>query len=84
MDIGTAKPTPEERQGIPHHPIDLVAPDEDFSVADYVARSDRLIAEIVARGRVPIVAGGTGFYINALLDRWEFPPSPPTWLFARA
>ena len=81
MDIGTAKPTPEEQQGIPHHLIDLVAPDEEFSVADYVARADRLIAEIVARGRVPIVAGGTGFYINALLDRWEFPPQPADLAF---
>jgi len=76
MDIGTAKPTLEERQGIPHHLIDLVAPDEHFSVTDYVERADRLIAEINARGAVPIVAGGTGFYISALLDRWEFPPQP--------
>ena len=74
MDIGTAKPTPEERQGIPHHLIDLVEPDEEFSVAAYVALADRLIAEICARGHVPIVAGGTGFYISALIDRWVFPP----------
>lgn len=81
MDIGTAKPTTEERQGIPHHLIDLVAPDEAFTVADYVVLADRLIAEIRARGRVPIVAGGTGFYISALLDRWEFPPQPADLAF---
>jgi len=76
MDIGTAKPTPEERQGIPHHLIDVVNPDEEFSVAEYVALADRIITEIAGRGHVPIVAGGTGFYINALIDRWEFPPQP--------
>ena len=76
MDIGTAKPTDEERQGVPHHLIDVIDPDAAFSVAEYVALADRVIAEIVARGRVPIVAGGTGFYINALVDRWEFPPRP--------
>ena len=76
MDIGTAKPTPAERQGIPHHLIDLVDPDEEFSVAQYVTLADALIRDIHARGKVPIVAGGTGFYINALIDRWEFPPQP--------
>ncbi len=81
MDIGTAKPTRDERQGIPHHLIDLVAPDAEFSVAEYVALADRLIADISARGRVPIVAGGTGFYINALIDRWEFPPQPANLAF---
>jgi len=76
MDIGTAKPTVEEQRGIPHHLIDVVEPDEEFSVAEYVALADEVIAGIVARRRVPIVAGGTGFYINALVDRWEFPPRP--------
>lgn len=76
MDIGTAKPTAEERHGIPHHLIDVVDPDEDFSVTEYVTQADRLIAEMTLRGKTPIVAGGTGFYINALVDRWEFPPQP--------
>jgi tRNA dimethylallyltransferase len=76
MDIGTAKPTFEERRGVLHYLIDVVDPDEEFSVAEYVAQADRLIAEIHARGHVPIVAGGTGFYVNALIDRWEFPPQP--------
>lgn len=76
MDIGTAKPTPEEQRGVPHHLIDVVNPDEEFSVAEYVALADRIIAEIAGRGHVPIIAGGTGLYINALIDRWEFPPQP--------
>jgi len=81
MDIGTAKPTQEERQGIPHHLIDVVAPDAEFSVAEYVALADRIIAEIRQRGHVPIIAGGTGFYINALVDRWAFPPQPADLAF---
>ena len=76
MDIGTAKPTPEEQRGVAHHLIDVVNPDEEFSVAEYVALADRVIAGIVGRGHVPIVAGGTGLYVNALVDRWEFPPQP--------
>jgi tRNA dimethylallyltransferase len=74
MDIGTAKPTLDERQGVPHHLIDVAAPDEDYSVARYVAEADAVIAGIHARGKVAIIAGGTGFYINALVDRWAFPP----------
>ncbi|MHB0937991.1 MAG: tRNA (adenosine(37)-N6)-dimethylallyltransferase MiaA [Armatimonadota bacterium] len=76
MDIGTAKPTPAEQRGVPHHLIDVVNPDEEFSVAEYVALADRVIAGIAERGHVPIVSGGTGFYVNALIDRWEFPPQP--------
>jgi tRNA dimethylallyltransferase len=77
MDIGTAKPTPDERRGIPHHLIDIVDPDDEFSVADYTARADAVIRDMQARGKVAIVSGGTGFYISALIDRWEFPPQPP-------
>ncbi len=76
MDIGTAKPTPEEQQGIPHHLIDVVEPDADYSVAQYVADADRVIAAIHQHGQVPILSGGTGFYIHATIDRWEFPPQP--------
>ncbi|MCL2461737.1 MAG: tRNA (adenosine(37)-N6)-dimethylallyltransferase MiaA [Defluviitaleaceae bacterium] len=67
MDIGTAKPSMEERRNIPHHMIDIVAPDESFSAADFQQRAIGLIGEIRGRGRVPIVAGGTGFYINSIL-----------------
>ncbi|MHB9025984.1 MAG: tRNA (adenosine(37)-N6)-dimethylallyltransferase MiaA [Armatimonadota bacterium] len=76
MDIGTAKPSVEERQGVPHHLIDVAEPDEAFSVTRYVELADAVIADIVARGNVPIIAGGTGFYIQALVDRWAFPPQP--------
>jgi tRNA dimethylallyltransferase len=74
MDIGTAKPTRAERAGIPHHLLDLVAPDEAFSVGQYQAQADAVIADIHARGRVPILSGGTGFYIRAVLERPTYPP----------
>ena len=76
MDIGTAKPTSAEQRGVPHHLIDVADPGEDYSVARYVAQADHVIADIHARGKVPIVAGGTGFYMHALVDRWSFPPQP--------
>ncbi|HEY3417392.1 MAG TPA: tRNA (adenosine(37)-N6)-dimethylallyltransferase MiaA [Armatimonadota bacterium] len=76
MDIGTAKPTVEEQQGIPHHLIDVAEPDEAFSVTRYGELADAVIADIAGRGKVPIIAGGTGFYIQALIDRWAFPPQP--------
>ena len=60
MTIGTAKPTPEEMDGIPHHLIDFVEPGESFSVAEDVELARKVIAEIHARGKLPIVAGGTG------------------------
>jgi len=84
MDIGTAKPTLEERRGVPHHLIDIVAPDAEFSVTEYVARADEIIADIHRRGKAPIVAGGTGFYIQALVDRWTFPPQPADMAFREA
>ena len=72
MDIGTAKPTAEEMQGIPHHMLDVVAPDEYFSVADYTRLAAAAIEDIISRGKTPILAGGTGFYINAVLYGAEF------------
>ena len=72
MTIGTAKPTPEEMEGIPHHLIDFVEPGESFSVAEYVELARKAIAEIHARGKLPIVVGGTGLYISSLIDNVEF------------
>lgn len=72
MTIGTAKPTPEEMDGIPHHLIDFVEPGESFSVAEYVELARKEIAEIHARGKLPIVVGGTGLYITSLIDNVEF------------
>lgn len=73
MDIGTAKPSSYEQKIIPHHLIDVVNPDQKFTVADYVELADAKIAEIVIRGRIPLVTGGTGLYINALIDGFLFP-----------
>ncbi|OGX13918.1 MAG: tRNA (adenosine(37)-N6)-dimethylallyltransferase MiaA, partial [Omnitrophica bacterium RIFOXYB12_FULL_50_7] len=68
MDIGTAKPTKKERGGIPHHGLDLIPPTKSFSVFAYRQFALKAIKDIVKRGKVPIVAGGTGFYIRALLE----------------
>jgi len=68
MDIGTAKVPPEEREGIPHHMIDVSDPDREFSAGDYQRRARTVIREISALGRIPIVVGGTGFYLRALID----------------
>ena len=72
MDIGTAKPTMEERADIPHHMIDIVDPDVAYSVALFQRQAREVIAEVISRGKVPIVCGGTGFYINALLRDVRF------------
>ena len=68
MDIGTAKPTAEERQGVPHHLLDIYAPGEAFSVARYVELADAAAQDVLSRGMVPIVAGGTGLYMDALIE----------------
>ncbi len=72
LDIGTAKPTPTERRGIPHHMIDVVAPTEKFSVSDYEKSALPILSELLAQGKTPIICGGTGFYINALLYKSQF------------
>lgn len=68
MQIATAKPTVDEMQGIPHHLLDFLAPDVSFSVAQYAALAHQTIREITARGHLPVMAGGTGLYIDAVLD----------------
>lgn len=75
MDIGSAKPTREEMQGIPHHMIDIVYPDEEFSVALFRKMAGELINEITARKRLPIIVGGTGLYINSLIYPYDFTDS---------
>ncbi len=72
MDIGTAKISPSEMGDIPHHLIDVVYPDEDFSVADYKIKAKKSIGEINERGKLPIVVGGTGLYINSLVYNLDF------------
>ena len=67
MDIGTAKPTRAERGGVPHHLLDIAEPEQDFSVMDYVEAAERCVAAITARGKLPILCGGTGLYLDAFL-----------------
>jgi tRNA dimethylallyltransferase len=76
MDIGTAKPDAAARRTVPHHLIDLVDPDERFSVAQWVERARTLIPEIVARGHLPVVVGGTGLYLSALVDGLDLAAQP--------
>ena len=78
MDIGTAKPTMEERQNIPHHMLDVAEPQEDFSVSRYCAMARPIIDDILARGKTAIIAGGTGLYMDALIKGNSFAPYPST------
>lgn len=75
MDVGTAKANEEEMQGIKHHMIDEVYPDQSFSVAQFRDRAEVYIQEISAKGKLPIIVGGTGLYINSLLNNLEFTKS---------
>ncbi len=72
MNIGSAKPTVEEMQGIKHYMIDIVSPNERFSVADYKRQAQKAIDEILAKGKIPIVIGGTGLYVDSLIYGIEF------------
>ena len=76
MDIGTAKPTREEMGGVPHHMIDVADPWEDYSVARYVDQAVPIVDGILARGKLPILAGGTGLYIDNLIAGRRFAPFP--------
>ena len=83
MDIGTAKPTAEELAAAPHHMIDVADPEEDFSCARYVEMASRCVDDILARGRLPIVVGGTGLYIDSLLRGRTFAAPQDAQLRAR-
>lgn len=78
MDIGTAKPTPEEQEGIPHHMLSVAEPWEDFSVSRYCAMADPIVEDILRRGKSPIIVGGTGLYMDALIRGNAFAPCPST------
>jgi tRNA dimethylallyltransferase len=82
MDIGTAKPAPAERAALVHHLVDILDPSCQFNAGEFVKRADALVGEIHARGRVPVVSGGTAFYIRSLL--YGLPESPPGSDEARA
>ena len=77
MDIGTAKPDASERGGVRHHLIDILEPQEGYSLSDFLRAANRVIAEIQERRRVPVVVGGSGQYIWGLLEGWEVPEIPP-------
>ncbi len=81
MDIGTNKPTPEEQQAVRHHLLDVRQPHEPFSLAEYVALARAAIADIEARGRTPLLVGGTGQYVRALVEGWQVPEVPPNAAF---
>ena len=74
-DIGTAKPPPRERARVPHHRVDLVDPGEEFSVARFQPLARAAIAEVLGRGRSPLLVGGSGLYFHAVVDEFVFPPT---------
>ena len=78
MDIGTAKPSLEEREGIPHHMLDVAEPNEDFSVSRYCNMASPIIDDILAQGKTAIVVGGTGLYMDSLIKGNDFAPFPST------
>ena len=78
MDIGTAKPTLEERSGIVHHMLDVADPEDDFSVSRYCAMADPIIQDILSRGKTALVVGGTGLYMDSLIRGNTFAPYPST------
>ncbi len=77
MDIGTAKPTAEERSAVPHHLIDVVDPDADFSVALYQSLAAEAIRRVIEMGRLPILVGGSGLYVWSMVEGWEIPRVEP-------
>ena len=84
FDIGTAKPTIDERRGIPHYMIDIAEPEVDYSAGLYVHEAKRIIEDIQSRGKVPIIAGGTGLYINILLMNYDLPKVEPDYELRKA
>ena len=82
LDIGSAKPSPQLRQSIPHHLIDIHDPSEQFTAGAFVKAAQRLIGEIKSRGRIPVVCGGTAFYFRNLI--YGLPPTPPAESSVRA
>ena len=77
MDVATAKPTQNEIKGIPHHLIDFLSPSEQYSLAEYLKKARLVINEILDRGKVPILVGGSGQYVWAIIEGWEVPEIQP-------
>ncbi len=83
MDIGTAKPTPQMQATVPHHLLDVADPQEIFTLAAYQRLATEAISSVCARGRVPLLVGGTGLYIRAVVDGLRIPRVAPDWTFRR-
>jgi len=83
MNIGTAKPTPEQRAAVPHHLLDVADPAEVFTVAQYQQLAVTAVADILARGHLPLLVGGSGLYIRAVVDGLQIPHVPPDWSFRK-
>lgn len=81
LSVGTAKATPEEQQGIPHHMLDFLPPEQPYSVADFVSAASDLVEKIIARKHLPLVVGGTGLYITSLLNGVSLRRNKMTRLF---
>ncbi|MFC4126714.1 tRNA (adenosine(37)-N6)-dimethylallyltransferase MiaA [Nocardia rhizosphaerae] len=77
MDVGTAKLPPEQRRGIPHHLLDVLDVTETATVAAYQSTASAVVTDIMARGRTPVIVGGSMMYVQALLDKWDFPATDP-------
>jgi len=84
LDIGTDKPAPAERRAVPHHLVDFLEPDETCSLADFQAAAVRIAGEIRRRGRLPLLVGGTGQYIRAIVEGWRIPTQAPDENLRRA
>jgi len=81
MDIGTAKPTAEERALVPNHLVDIIEPDKEFSLAEYQRLANDAILDIQRRGKIPLLVGGSGLYVWAILEGWVIPKVAPDVLF---
>ena len=79
FDIGTAKPSIEEREGIPHHMMDIVEPEVDYSAGLYAQEAEKIILDISVRGKLPIIVGGTGLYFRLLLENYDVPKIEPNY-----
>jgi len=84
MDIGTAKPTLSDRKRVPHHLIDITEPDQPWSLATFQDHAHQAMMEIHARGRLPLLVGGTGQYLRALVQDWQLPRVEPDWRMRKA
>ncbi len=84
MDIGTSKPSKDDRARVAHHLIDVANPDEDFSLATYLRLATDAIEAVASRGHIPLVVGGTGLYLWSLFEGWQIPEVPPDWEYRKS